>query len=242
MPRAQKEAKVSELAAQLSDAPAAVLAGYRGLTVQEAAELRTALAEVDTRFSVVKNSLAKLAAEQAGVAELVELIDGPTAVAFVRGDLVAAAKRLVEQARRFPVLEFRGGFAEGRILTGDDVKTLAALESREVMLARVAGLGKVHLSRTAFMFQALQVRLLALLEALRQKLPPVITEGPAPEAAAPAAEGEGKGEGEPTAPAEGGPAEEGESKPAGEERAAEEEPAGEEKEESAVLEETEGGT
>ncbi|HEV3473789.1 MAG TPA: 50S ribosomal protein L10 [Actinomycetota bacterium] len=171
MPRAEKEAKVKELAEQFSAVPAAVLAGYRGLTVQEAAELRAALDEVDTRFSVVKNTLVKRAAEQAGVAELVELIDGPTAVAFIRGDVVAAAKRIVEQARKFPVLEFRGGFAEGRILTGDDVKTLAALESREVMLAKVAGLGKMQLSRAAWMFQGLQSKFLGLMNALKDKLP-----------------------------------------------------------------------
>jgi len=192
LPRAQKEARVKELADQLSSVPAAVLAGYRGLTVQEAAELRTALDEVDTRFSVVKNSLVKLAAEQAGVQGLVELIDGPTAVAFVRGDVVAAAKRLVEQARRFPVLEFRGGFAEGRILTADDVKTLAALEPREVMLAKLAGLGKMHLSRAAFMFQGLQARFVGLMEALKQKMPAEETEAPAEPAAetGPAAEAE----------------------------------------------------
>jgi large subunit ribosomal protein L10 len=185
VPRAEKKAKVKELAEQLSEAPAAVLAGYRGLTVQEAAELRTALAEVDTRFSVVKNSLVKLAAEQAGRAALVELIDGPTAVAFIRGDLVAAAKRMVEQARRFPVLEFRGGFAEGRVLTGDDVKTLAALEPREVMLAKIAGLGRMQMSRAAWMFQALQSRFVGLMHALQDKLPGEALEAEAtPETAA----------------------------------------------------------
>jgi large subunit ribosomal protein L10 len=191
VPRAQKEAKVKELADELSAVPAAVLAGYRGLTVQEAAELRAALDEVDTRFSVVKNSLVKLAAEQAGLAGLVELIDGPTAVAFVRGDVVAASKRLVEQARRFPVLEFRGGFAEGRIITGDEFKTLAALEPREVMLAKVAGLGKMQISRAAWMFQGLQSRFVGLMNALRDQLPAdeapadEPTEAEAPEAEAP---------------------------------------------------------
>jgi large subunit ribosomal protein L10 len=206
VPRAQKEAKVKELADELSSVPAAVLAGYRGLTVQEAAELRPALDEVDTRFSVVKNSLVKLAAEQAGVADLVKLIDGPTAVAFVRGDVAAAAKRLVEQARRFPVLEFRGGFAEGRIITGEEFKTLAALEPREVMLAKVAGFGKIHLSRAAFMFQALQARFVGLMEALKEKLP---AEEAGAEAEPPAASEE----------IESPPAEEAEAVPAAEEPA-----------------------
>jgi large subunit ribosomal protein L10 len=179
MPRAEKEARVKGLAERLSESQAAVLAGYRGLTVHEAAELRSALAEVDTRFSVVKNSLTRLAVKEAGLEGLSELIDGPTAIAFVAGDPVAGAKRLVEQARRFPVLEVRGGFAEGRILTAEDIRTLAALEPREVMLARLAGVAKSHLSRTAWALQALQSRFVGLMEALRDKLP--ADEGPAAE-------------------------------------------------------------
>jgi large subunit ribosomal protein L10 len=171
MPNPQKEAKVREIAEQLSGAQAAVLAGYRGLTVQEAAELRAALAEVDTRFRVVKNSLTLLAVKEAGLEGLGELIDGPTAIAYVQGDPVAAANRLVEQSRRFPVLEVRGGFAEGRILTADDVRRFAGLQSREVMLARLAGMAKGQIARTAFMLQALQSKFLLLMEALREKLP-----------------------------------------------------------------------
>jgi large subunit ribosomal protein L10 len=171
MPNPQKEAKVREIAEQLSGAQAAVLAGYRGLTVQEAAELRVALAEVDTRFRVVKNSLTLLAVKEAGLEGLGVLIDGPTAIAYVQGDTVAAAKRLVEQSRRFPVLEVRGGFAEGRILTADDIRRFAGLQSREVMLARLAGMAKGQIARTAFMLQALQSKFLLLMEALKEKLP-----------------------------------------------------------------------
>ena len=172
MPNPQKEAKVREIAEQLSGAQAAVLAGYRGLTVQEAAELRAALTDVDTRFRVVKNSLTLLAVKEAGLEGLGELIDGPTAIAYVQGDPVAAAKRLVEQSRRFPVLEVRGGFAEGRILTAEDVRRLADLQPREVMLARLAGMAKGQIARTAFMLQALQSKFLLLMEALKEKLPP----------------------------------------------------------------------
>jgi large subunit ribosomal protein L10 len=179
MPNPQKESKVREIAEQLSSADAAVLAGYRGLTVQEAAELRTALAEVDTRFSVVKNSLTRLAVKEAGLEGLGELIDGPTAIAYVRGDAITAAKRLVEQGRRFPVLEILGGFAEGRILTADEVRRFADLDSREVMLGRMAGMAVGQLGRTAWMLQALQSRFLLLMEALKEKLP-----GEAPEPAA----------------------------------------------------------
>jgi large subunit ribosomal protein L10 len=172
MPRADKEAKVREIAGELEGSEAAVLAGYRGLTVQDAAELRGALLESGTRFEVVKNRLAMLAVKEAGREELTEFFDGPTAFAFVKGDPVAAAKSLVEQARKFPVIEIRGGFAEGRILTADDIRTLAALESREVMLAKVAGLGKMQISRAAWMFQALQSKFLLLLQALKDRLPP----------------------------------------------------------------------
>jgi large subunit ribosomal protein L10 len=171
MPRAEKESKVKGLAERLGESQATILAGYRGLTVQEAAELRLALAEADTRFSVVKNSLTRLAVKDAGLEELTDLIDGPTAIAFVRGDPVSGAKRLVEQARRFPVLEIRGGFAEGRVLTADQVRSMAALESREVMLAQLAGLAKSQLTRTAWALQALQSRFVGIMEALREKLP-----------------------------------------------------------------------
>jgi large subunit ribosomal protein L10 len=189
MPRAEKEAKVKEIAGELEGSDAAVLAGYRGLTVQEAAELRDALVEVGTRFAIVKNSLAMLAVKEAGHEALTEFFDGPTAVAFVKGDPVMAAKRLVEQSKKFPVIEIRGGFAEGRVLSGDEIRTLAALDSREVMLAKIAGLGKMQMSKAAWMFQALQSKFLLLLEALKEKLP--AEEAPAAEAEeAPAAEAE----------------------------------------------------
>lgn len=171
MPRAEKESRVKGIADQLSGSQAAVLAGYRGLTVEESAELRAALAEVDTRFTVVKNSLTRLAVRDAGLEGLTEFIDGPTAIAYVQGDPVAAARRLVEQARRFPVLELRGGFAEGRLLTAEDVRRFADLESREVMLARVAGLAQGQMARAAGALKALQTRLLLLMEALKEKLP-----------------------------------------------------------------------
>jgi large subunit ribosomal protein L10 len=171
VPNAQKVAKVREIAEQLSSAEAAVLAGYRGLTVQEAAELRAALAEVDTRFSVVKNSLTRLAVKEAGLEALGDLVDGPTAIAYVRGDPVLGAKRLVEQGRRFPVLEILGGVAEGRVLTADEIRRFAELDSRDVLLAKLAGMAKGQIARTAWMLQALQSKLVLLMEALKDKLP-----------------------------------------------------------------------
>ncbi len=241
MPRAEKEAKVKEIAGELEGSDAAVLAGYRGLTVQDAAELRDALVEVGTRFAIVKNSLAMLAVKEAGHEGLTEFFDGPTAMAFVKGDPVMAAKRLVEQSKRFPVLEIRGGFAEGRVLSGDEIKTLAALDSREVMLAKIAGLGKVQMSKAAWMFQALQSKFLLLLQALKEKLPE--EEAPADETPeAPAAEDHPDAE-EP-AGGEGSeqPAESPDETPAAEAETEPEVPGGESSEETVSETEEEGGS
>ena len=189
MPAPAKVEKVKELTERLKDVEAAVFADFRGLTVQDAGDLRTALAENDTQFAVVKNTLAKLAVREAKLDALEAFIEGPTAIAFVKGDPVAAAKALVDAAKKFPVLEVRGGFSEGRILSGEEIKTLAALESREVMLAKIAGLAKAQMSRAAYLLQALQAKLISVLEAYKEKLP---AEEPAaeasPEAEAPAEE------------------------------------------------------
>ncbi len=171
MPSEAKVERVKGLSERLSAAEAALLTDYRGLTVQEADELRTALAGADARFSVVKNSLSRLAMKEAGMEGLADLIDGPTAIAFVHGDPVAAAKALVDAARRFPVLDVRGGFAEGRVLSAEEIHEYAALESREVMLARIAGLGKMEMARALFMMKALQVKFVRLMQALRDELP-----------------------------------------------------------------------
>jgi large subunit ribosomal protein L10 len=171
MPRAEKEERVRGIAQRLSSAQGAVLTDYRGLTVQDAAEVRAALEEADARFSVVKNSLTRLAVKEAGLEALQEYVDGPTAIAFIQGDPVAAAKALVDQARRLPALEIRGGFAEGRVLGAEEIRALARLESREAMLAKLAGLAKMQVSRTAWMLQALQAKFVSLMEALRDTLP-----------------------------------------------------------------------
>jgi large subunit ribosomal protein L10 len=172
MPRAEKEERVHGIAQRLSSAQGAILTDYRGLTVHDAAELRAALDDVDTRFSVVKNSLTLLAVKEAGLEGLAEYVEGPTAIAFILGDPVAAAKALVDQSRRLQALEIRGGFAEGRVLSAEEVRSLASLDSREVMLAKIAGLGKGQMARTAWMMKALQSKFLALMEALKDKLPP----------------------------------------------------------------------
>jgi large subunit ribosomal protein L10 len=147
-----------------------LLAEYRGLSVQDATELRRSLGQ-DTRFSVVKNTLMRRAAGEAGVGELERLLEGPTAVAFVAGDPVAAAKRVVEAAKRFPALILKGAYMEGRVLGADEARGLAELESRDVMLSRLAGVLQAEMSRAAAMFQALQGRFLSLLEAYKDKVP-----------------------------------------------------------------------
>ena len=183
MPSEAKVERVKGLTERLNAAEAALLTDYRGLTVQEADELRTSLAGADARFSVVKNSLNRLAMKEAGMEGLADLIDGPSAIAFVHGDTVAAAKALVDAARRYPVLEVRGGFAEGRVLTAEEIREYASLDTREVMLAKIAGLGKMQMARTALALQALQVKFLRLMQALREELPEEETaeEAPQPE-------------------------------------------------------------
>ena len=170
MPSPEKVEQVARLKRRISSSQALLLAEYRGLSVKDATELRRTLGQ-DTKFSVVKNSLMRRAAGEAGVGELERLLEGPTAVAFVAGDPVAAAKRVVEAAKRFPALALKGAFMEGRVLGPDEARGLAELESRDVMLSRLAGALKAEMSRAAGMFQALQGRFLSLLEAYREKVP-----------------------------------------------------------------------
>lgn len=199
--RTIKEEKVKEIGERLSAANAAIFADYRGLTVQDLWELRAALAEAETRFAVVKNTLTRLAVREAGMADLEAFLEGPTAVAYVAGDLVQGAKKLLEVARRLPVLEVKGGLAEGRVLSADQVKALATLESREVMLAQLAGVAKSQMARAAWMFQTLQAKFLALLDAYKEKLPaPAIPDAEAHEPSA--EEGVAQGEGRARAPDE----------------------------------------
>lgn len=174
MPNAQKVEKVQELKNRIDGAEALLLADYRGLSVHDATEVRRSLSD-QARFSIVKNTLMQRAAADAGLSELDALLEGPTAVAFVDGDVVAAAKRVVEAAKRFPSLVLKGGYMEGRVLTAAEAQALANLDSREVMLSKLAGLMKAEMSRAASMFQALQSRFLGVLDAYKDKLAP---EGP----------------------------------------------------------------
>lgn len=189
MPSEEKVQRVAALRERIQGANALLLTDYRGLNVHDATELRRSLSG-EARFAVVKNTLMKRAAEEAGIEELEALFDGPTAVAFVQGDVIATAKRVVEAGKRFPALVLKGGYMEGRVLSAAEAQALATLESREVMLSQIAGMLKAEMSRAASMFQALQSRFLGVLEAYKEKLPgeEAPAEAPAeePQVAAPA--------------------------------------------------------
>ena len=184
MPNAEKIAKVEALKGRIESSEALLLTEYRGLTVHDATELRRSLSD-QARFSIVKNTLMQRAAGEAGIEELKALLEGPTAVAFVSGDVVAVAKRVVDASKKYPALVLKGAYMEGKVLGPSEAQALATLDSRDVMLSKIAGMLKSEMTRAASMFQALQSRFLGVLEAYKEKLPP--EEAPAPEAAAPGA-------------------------------------------------------
>jgi large subunit ribosomal protein L10 len=139
MDRAQKEQVVEEITARLNDAEAIFAIDYRGISVTQAAELRGALREADASFNVVKNRLAKRAAEQAGREGLDELLEGPTALTYVKGDVVTAAKAISNFNREHEVLTYKGGFMNGDALDEERFKSLARLPALEVMHGQLVG-------------------------------------------------------------------------------------------------------
>jgi large subunit ribosomal protein L10 len=181
MARPEKVTAVAELTERFRASSGAVLTEYRGLSVAQLAELRRSLGENAT-FAVVKNTLTKLAVREAGLAaELEGLLAGPSAVAFVGGDVVEAAKGLRDFSRAYPFLVIKGGVVEGKRLTPAEITALADVEPHDVLLARLAGAMKASLANAAATFAALptqMARLLAALEAQRQQGEP----GPAGEA------------------------------------------------------------
>jgi large subunit ribosomal protein L10 len=192
MPNAVKVERVAELKEQIESANALLLTEYRGLTVSEITELRRSLRDVDASLAVIKNTLMQRAANDAGIQELDELLAGPSAVAFVNGDdVVAVAKKLKDASKLYPALVIKGGYMDGAALDAAGAQALADLESREVMLSKIAGLMKSEMSRAAAAFVAAQSQFLGLLEAYKEKLPgeaeaePVAEEAPAAEAPEP---------------------------------------------------------
>ncbi|MDT7548956.1 MAG: large subunit ribosomal protein [Actinomycetota bacterium] len=164
----EKAEAVAELAEAFRVSSAAVLTEYRGLTVKQLQELRRAMG-ADTTYSVTKNTLTKLAAQAAGLTGLDALLSGPTAVAFVKGDPVEAAKGLRDFGRANPALVVKGGVLDGKTLTTDDIRKLADLESREVLLAKLAGAMKASLTQAVYLFNAPLAQAARVVGALQAK-------------------------------------------------------------------------
>jgi large subunit ribosomal protein L10 len=169
MARADKVAAVAELTERFQTSSGALLTEYRGLSVTQLGELRKSLGEHAT-FAVVKNTLTKIAATEAGVtADLTELLSGPSAIAFVRGDVVEAAKGLRDFSQANPLLVIKGGVLDGQALSPAEIVRLADLEPREVLLAKLAGAMKASLAGAAATFAALPTQMARLAAALEAK-------------------------------------------------------------------------
>jgi large subunit ribosomal protein L10 len=208
MNRDQKAAAIAKIAQNIEESDAVFAVDYRGISVPQAAELRTKLREADTRFSIVKNTLTERAADQANAEALKALLEGPTALAFVRGDAAAAAKAISDYARATELLPFKGGLMNGEPLDADQIKAIARLPSRDVLYGQLVGVIAHPISGLARMLNQLIGGLaIALGQIQEQGL--VGGDAPAPEPEPEAAA-------EPEAPAE---------EPAAEEPAAEETPA-----------------
>jgi large subunit ribosomal protein L10 len=189
MAKPDKVGAVTEIANRFQNSSAAVLTEYRGLTVAQLTTLRRSLGAGST-YAVVKNTLTKRAARDAGFTELEDLLTGPTAIAFIGGDPVAAAKGLRDFSRANPLLVIKGGVLDGRPLSAAEIGRIADLESREVLLAKLAGAMKGNLTKAAGLFQAPLSQVARLVAALVDKrstkegsLP--VQDEPAPESAEP---------------------------------------------------------
>jgi large subunit ribosomal protein L10 len=163
MARPDKTAAVAELTEDFRTATATVLTEYRGLTVTSMKKLRRALGE-NTKYSVVKNTLTKIAAKDAGVDLSADLLTGPSAIAFIKGDPIAAAKSMRDFAKENPLLVIKGGIYEGKSITPAELMELANLESREVLLAKLAGAMKGSFAKAARVIDALRIKMEAASE------------------------------------------------------------------------------
>jgi len=224
MKREQKEQVVDELTQRLRAAETLLVADYRGLTMPQIDELRTRLLETGARFTVVKNTLTRRAAEAAGADALLALLDGPSAIAFLDadGDMVAAAKALADSARETRVLEIRGGIMQGRPVTAAEVETLAKLPAADVLRGQVLGAIVAPLTALAGLLNAPLQNLVGLIDARIEQLGGEEEAAPEPE---PEPEAEAASELEPEPEPEPEAAAEREPEPAAEAAPAEEEPA-----------------
>ncbi|MDQ3939829.1 MAG: 50S ribosomal protein L10 [Actinomycetota bacterium] len=155
MARPEKEQAVSDIRERFEGSNAVLLTEYRGLHVGDIAEVRGALRDADTDYKVLKNTLTRIAVREVGLEELVEMLEGPTAIAFIRGDAVEAAKALDDAARKYPVLIVKGGVISGKVIDADQARQLAKLESREVQLAKIVMMVNTPLQQTANVLSAL---------------------------------------------------------------------------------------
>ena len=203
MKRDQKEQVVDELTQRLKAAETLLVADYRGLTMPQIDELRTRLIESGARFTVVKNTLTRRAAEAAGADALLTLLDGPSAIAFLEadGDMVAAAKALATSARETNVLEIRGGVMQGRAMTAAEVENLATLPPEDVLRGQVLGAIVAPLTSLAGLLNAPLQNLVGLIDARIEQLGGEEA-APEPEAEAAPAEKEPAAEEEPAAEAD----------------------------------------
>lgn len=183
MSRPDKAAAIAELSDRFRSSNAAVLTEYRGLTVKQLTELRANL-RGNATYAVVKNTLTELAAKDAGVDAFDGQLVGPSAIAFIDGDPVEAAKSLRDFAKAHPLLVIKGGVLEGKTLSAAEITKLADLESREVLLAKLAGAMNASLAKAVYLFAAPLSQAARAVEALRAK---VEAEGPGAAAADPAA-------------------------------------------------------
>ncbi|AYG04023.1 50S ribosomal protein L10 [Gryllotalpicola protaetiae] len=165
---ANKEAAVAELTDLFQSSTAVLLTEYRGLSVAKLRELRRSIS-TDASYAVVKNTLSKIAANNAGITAFDDELAGPSAIAFVHGDPVAVAKGLRDFAKANPLLVVKGGYFDGRPLSAEEVGKLADLESREVLLAKLAGAFKASLFGAAYLFNAPLSKAVRTVDALREK-------------------------------------------------------------------------
>ena len=168
MARAERNAAVAEIVDEFNASAGAVLTEYRGLTVKELQTLRRSLG-ANANYAVVKNTLTKIAAEKAGFDGLDDYLAGPTAVAFIKGDAVEVAKGLRDFAKANPALVIKGGFLDGKALDAKEIGKLADLESREVLLAKLAGAMQASLAQALYVFNALPTKAAQLAAALQVK-------------------------------------------------------------------------
>lgn len=154
-PRQEKVAVVDEITAKLNAADAVIITEYRGMSVGQLAALRRQLRPAGGEYKVYKNTLARFAAQNAGVSDLASLLAGPSGITFITGDAAAVAKSLRDASKANPLLVLKGGIMGGRVISAKDVEALAELPSRDVLLAKFAGALQAPLVKTAGLLQAI---------------------------------------------------------------------------------------